>query len=125
MINHIKMKINCNIFLSFVQVKSPLLSSKLSSLQCKEIVGGSKTMFCISNKGQVFACGHSAGGRLGLENVSDNVSIPQVIEALKGYVIKKIAVHARGIHCLAMTTNGEVFSWGDNEFGKLGHEKDW
>ncbi|XP_066913164.1 E3 ubiquitin-protein ligase HERC2-like, partial [Clytia hemisphaerica] len=103
------------------KIKSPVLCSKMSSLHCKEVVGGSKTMFCISNKGHVYACGHSAGGRLGLGPTSDNVASPQLIEALKGHVIKKIAVHARGVHCLALTDQGEVFSWGDNEFGKLGH----
>ena len=24
-------------------------------------------------------------------------------------------------HCLALSHNGEVFSWGDGEYGRLGH----
>ena len=38
------------------------------------------------------------------------------------YVVKKIS-SSRGSdgHTLALTTNGEVFSWGDGDYGKLGH----
>jgi len=82
-------------------------------------------MFCVTYKGQLYACGDSTGGRLGLGALTENVVTPRIIDSLKGHVIKKVSVHPRGVHCLALTTKGEVFSWGDGENGKLGHENVW
>lgn len=36
-------------------------------------------------------------------------------------MIKKVAVNSGGKHCLALSSDGEVFSWGEGEDGKLGH----
>lgn len=35
--------------------------------------------------------------------------------------IKKVAVNSGGKHCLALSFEGEVYSWGEAEDGKLGH----
>lgn len=35
--------------------------------------------------------------------------------------IKKVAVNSGGKHCLALSSEGEVYSWGEAEDGKLGH----
>ena len=35
--------------------------------------------------------------------------------------IKKIAVNAGGHHCLALTNDNQVYSWGEGDDGKLGH----
>ena len=35
--------------------------------------------------------------------------------------IKKLAVNSGGKHSLALSAEGEVFSWGEGEDGKLGH----
>ena len=36
-------------------------------------------------------------------------------------VIKKVAVNSGGKHCLALSSDGEVYSWGEAEDAKLGH----
>ncbi len=33
----------------------------------------------------------------------------------------QVAVHPGGRHCLALTIDGKVFSWGEGDDGKLGH----
>lgn len=38
----------------------------------------------------------------------------------RGIAIKKVAVHSGGKHCLAVSTQGEIYSWGEGEDGKLG-----
>ena len=93
----------------------------LSSFQCKDFVGGSKTLFCVTYEGKVFACGESTCGRLGLGPVCGNVSIPRLVESLCHVLIKKVAVHSGGRHAIALAVNGEIYSWGDGEDGKLGH----
>ena len=49
------------------------------------------------------------------------MAMPTLLETLQHYSIKQIAVNAGGKHWLALTTDGEVFSWGEAEDGKLGH----
>ena len=52
---------------------------------------------------------------------TDSVAVPTMLDKLQNYFIKQIAVNAGGKHCLALTADGEVFSWGEAEDGKLGH----
>lgn len=46
---------------------------------------------------------------------------PTLIESLQHVFIKKVAVNSGGKHCLALSADGDVFSWGEGEEGKLGH----
>ena len=70
---------------------------------------------------QVYASGYAAHGRLGIGG-TENVATPTVLSSLatRGISIKKIAVHSGGKHCLAVTSQGELFTWGEGEDGKLG-----
>lgn len=41
---------------------------------------------------------------------------------LSGYVVTQLATSCGSDgHSLALTESGEVFSWGDGDYGKLGH----
>jgi len=35
--------------------------------------------------------------------------------------VRKVAVNSGGKHCLALSSEGEVYTWGEAEDGKLGH----
>lgn len=48
------------------KVKLPVLNDTLSSLKCIQIAGGSKSLYCVTQDGKVFACGEATNGRLGL-----------------------------------------------------------
>ena len=50
------------------------------------------------------------------------MTTPTAISSLatRGTMIKKLAVHSGGKHCLAITTYGELYSWGEGDDGKLG-----
>ncbi|XP_063244096.1 E3 ubiquitin-protein ligase HERC2 isoform X2 [Bacillus rossius redtenbacheri] len=102
------------------KVKLPTYSETLSRLKPIHISGGSKSLFIVSLEGKVFACGEGTNGRLGLGH-SNNVSLPRQITSLSQYVVKKVAVHSGGKHAMALTLDGKVFSWGEGEDGKLGH----
>ncbi len=47
--------------------------------------------------------------------------IPQLVEGLVDKDIVKVASHPEARHFLALTTEGELFSWGSGDKGKLGH----
>ena len=69
---------------------------------------------------QVYATGYGNSSRLGL-GIIESVNTPRLIESLQHIMIKKVSVHSGGRHCLALSAEGEVFSWGEGDDGKLGH----
>lgn len=64
--------------------------------------------------------GYGAGGRLGIGG-AESVTMPSLLESLQHVFVKKVAVNSGGKHCLALSSEGEVYSWGEGEDGKLGH----
>lgn len=69
----------------------------------------------------MYASGYGAFGRLGIGSM-ENVATPTLIPSLasRGVIIKKLSVHSGGKHCLAISTHGELYSWGEGDDGKLG-----
>lgn len=49
------------------------------------------------------------------------MSTPTLLESIQHVFIRKVAVNSGGKHCLALSSEGEVYSWGEAEDGKLGH----
>ncbi len=68
----------------------------------------------------MYATGYGAGGRLGIGG-TESVAAPTLLESIQHVFIKKVAVNSGGKHCLALSAEGEVYSWGEAEDGKLGH----
>lgn len=61
-------------------------------------------------KGDYFRLGHGS---------DQHVRKPTVIDSLKDKKIIHVAVGA--LHCLAVTDNGQVYAWGDNDHGQQGN----
>jgi E3 ubiquitin-protein ligase HERC2 len=102
------------------RIKIPTPCEALSMLRPVQIVGGEQTLYAVTHDGKVYATGYGAGGRLGIGG-TDSVAVPTLIESLQHVFIKKVAVNSGGKHCLALSSDHEVFSWGEGEDGKLGH----
>ena len=68
----------------------------------------------------MYVTGYGANGRLGLGH-NDSVAVPTLLESLQHIHVTKVAVNSGGRHSLALTLDGEVFSWGEPDDGKLGH----
>lgn len=100
-----------------LQKVSPVLNGFLSL----QIEAGQYCTFVISSEGSVRACGKGSYGRLGLGD-SNNQSTLKKLTFEPHRAIKKVS-SSKGSdgHTLAFTTEGEVFSWGDGDYGKLGH----
>uniref|UniRef100_A0ACD5ZD62 Uncharacterized protein n=1 Tax=Avena sativa TaxID=4498 RepID=A0ACD5ZD62_AVESA len=81
------------------------------------ICGADHTTAYSEDEMQLYSWGWGDFGRLGHGNSSDVFS-PQPIQALRGIKIKQIA--CGDSHCLAVTVNGQVHSWGRNQNGQLG-----
>ncbi|KAH9513367.1 putative E3 ubiquitin-protein ligase herc1 [Bulinus truncatus] len=96
-------------------VKIPSLSN------AQQIVCGQNCTFIIMPNGSLMSCGEGSYGRLGQGN-SDDIHTPTAISALQGFIVVQVATSAGSDgHSMALTESGEVFSWGDGDYGKLGH----
>ena len=78
--------------------------------------GENHTIF--SDSTSLYGCGSNIYGQLG---VGEEEKILKVFHKAKGFDNKGIEViSAGGEHCFAVTTRGEVYSWGLNFKGQLG-----
>ncbi|XP_018619035.1 probable E3 ubiquitin-protein ligase HERC1 isoform X2 [Scleropages formosus] len=97
----------------------PTIAASFS--QAQQVVCGQNCTFVIQANGTVLACGEGSYGRLGQGN-SDDLHVLTVISALQGFVVTQLVTSCGSDgHSMALTESGEVFSWGDGDYGKLGH----
>ncbi|XP_077975128.1 E3 ubiquitin-protein ligase HERC2-like isoform X2 [Styela clava] len=102
------------------KVKVPALCSTLISLQPVCLAGGEQTLYSVTGDGKVYATGYGASGRLGIGS-SDSIALPTLLESIQHVHICKVSVNSGGKHILALSSDGEVYSWGEGGDGKLGH----
>ncbi|CAB3255423.1 unnamed protein product [Arctia plantaginis] len=102
------------------KVRTPTPCHALAALNPVQLVGGEQTLFAVTPDGKVYATGYGAGGRLGIGGI-DSVSQPTLLASIQHVFITKVACNSGGKHCLALSVDGDVYSWGEGEDGKLGH----
>jgi alpha-tubulin suppressor-like RCC1 family protein len=66
----------------------------------------------------VFTWGRGEDGQLGLGDTSDQDE-PTYVDALRGVGVRQIACGSG--HTVVLSTEGEVFTWGRGDDGRLGH----
>ncbi|XP_013415675.1 probable E3 ubiquitin-protein ligase HERC1 [Lingula anatina] len=100
------------------KVLTPKLAVGFANAQVCE--AGQYCSFVIYQDSSVAAVGKGSYGRLGLGD-SNNQSTPKKVN-YEGKKIKRVS-SSKGSdgHTLALTADGEVYSWGDGDYGKLGH----
>lgn len=91
-----------------------------------QVDGGSNFSVALSQMGDVFTFGENNNGQLGInqqENVYQTapIKITENFDLQEDEQITKIAVGSS--HALALTQLGNVFVWGNNNFGQLGNDK--
>ncbi|MCM1440103.1 MAG: hypothetical protein NC131_13010, partial [Roseburia sp.] len=90
-----------------------------------KIAAGDNHMLAVDEDGVVYAWGDNTYGQLGYDpKLYANSSYPVVVHILNeaGKPISNIiSVAAGSNHSMALTSTGEVYTWGANESGQLGH----
>jgi len=91
----------------------------------KEVVCGKEHSVAISETGDLWTWGNGKGGRLGHANISQErdkiCSVPQLMVFPCSQFLSFISVSAGDSHTVAITEQGDVFSFGNNASGQLGH----
>jgi len=67
----------------------------------------------------VLACGSNSYGQLGMVNSNEMLLIPEVIPTLSNLQIIQVACGSK--HSIALTKQGQVFTFGETCNGRLGH----
>lgn len=101
-------------------IGSPRQLPALSQYVIRKIAvhSGGRHALALTADGRVFSWGEGDDGKLGNGTTTTSES-PRLIEALDGFRIRDIA--AGSSHSAAVTSSGELYTWGLGEYGRLGH----
>ncbi|XP_066534817.1 probable E3 ubiquitin-protein ligase HERC3 [Hoplias malabaricus] len=91
------------------------------ALDAQKIAGvacGETHSLAVNEQGQVFAWGSGEGGQLGLGTVEESVRVPRLIKKLCEHRISQVMCGNH--HCIALSRDGQLFTWGQNSSGQLG-----
>uniref|UniRef100_A0AAQ5XUM5 HECT domain-containing protein n=1 Tax=Amphiprion ocellaris TaxID=80972 RepID=A0AAQ5XUM5_AMPOC len=97
---------------------SPELVGALDTQKITMVSCGRAHSMAVNEQGQVFAWGASEGGQLGLGTVEAAVRIPRLVKRLCDHRISQVMCGNQ--HCIALSRDGELFTWGQNSSGQLG-----
>uniref|UniRef100_G3RKL4 Inhibitor of Bruton tyrosine kinase n=1 Tax=Gorilla gorilla gorilla TaxID=9595 RepID=G3RKL4_GORGO len=88
-----------------------------SGIYIKQVVLCKFHSVFLSQKGQVYTCGHGPGGRLG-HGDEQTCLVPRLVEGLNGHNCSQVA--AAKDHTVVLTEDGCVYTFGLNIFHQLG-----
>lgn len=97
--------------------KTPKRVGGLEGVKITQIACGRNFVIARDSEGAVYSWGSNEYGQLGLGLVEKFKAQPQKLRLLKDVV----DISSGDFHVLAVTSQGEVFSWGSGGDGQLGH----
>ena len=92
--------------------------SELSDKRIEEFLEGNDCMFARSDINNIYSCGLNEHGQLGRGFKCDEILKPKKIEFLSDKNI--ITISCGYNHCLALSSNGQIYGWGLNDEGQVG-----
>ncbi|MGH0164434.1 UNVERIFIED_CONTAM: hypothetical protein FKN15_061376 [Acipenser sinensis] len=95
------------------QVVGALDAQKIVAVSC-----GKAHTLAVSEQGQVFSWGAGSDGQLGLGTTEEVVKVPRLIKKLCEHRITQVMCGSQ--HCIALSRDGQLFTWGQNTNGQLG-----
>ncbi|PYH97765.1 Ran exchange factor Prp20/Pim1 [Aspergillus ellipticus CBS 707.79] len=75
----------------------------------------------------VYVCGEGSSGELGLGSANNTVGVkrPRLNPHLPADRVGVVQVAAGGMHCIALTYDNKILTWGVNDHGALGRDTSW
>ncbi|KAK8725812.1 hypothetical protein OTU49_010495, partial [Cherax quadricarinatus] len=99
------------------KILAPKLTHAFNSVQ--QVEAGQYCTFVVHKDGGISACGKGSYGRLGLGD-SNNQASPRRLN-LDTRIRRVSSSKGSDGHTIAHSTSGQVYTWGDGDYGKLGH----
>ncbi|HEY0216223.1 MAG TPA: hypothetical protein VGC57_07520, partial [Cellulomonas sp.] len=96
---------------------TPVLAQLPSGVPITSIAVGYFHLIATAADGTVYAWGYNGSGQLG-DGTTTTSSLPVVVQVPAGVAFTELL--AAGYHSVALGTDGNVYSWGDNRDGELG-----
>ncbi|KAI5642407.1 regulator of chromosome condensation (RCC1) repeat domain-containing protein [Phthorimaea operculella] len=96
----------------------PMNIERLNTLGVIQVECGAQFSLALTRDGEVWTWGKGDYFRLG-HGCDAHVRRPTIVEALRGRRVVHVAVGA--LHCLAVTSDHQVWAWGDNDHGQQGN----
>ncbi|KAF6718712.1 putative E3 ubiquitin-protein ligase HERC3 [Oryzias melastigma] len=96
-----------------LQLVGALDTQKITMVSC-----GRAHSVAVNEQGQVFVWGAGDGGQLGLGAAETAVRIPRLVKKLCDHSISQVVCGNQ--HCIALSRDGQLFTWGQNSSGQLG-----
>lgn len=75
----------------------------------------------LTDKGYLYSWGRGYEGQLGLSEIIEIASVPKYVKFFHGKFVTQIA--AGSFYSLAITDDGNMYSWGEARMGQLGTGK--
>jgi RCC1 and BTB domain-containing protein len=93
----------------------------LSSISVVQVACGSRHTVVLTQSLEVYSWGDKENGVAGHNalEMEGHQYAPRVVAGLRGVNCTQVA--ACGFHTAALTDTGEIFTWGEGKFGRLGH----
>ncbi|TYZ64576.1 hypothetical protein PybrP1_001487 [[Pythium] brassicae (nom. inval.)] len=101
---------------------TPFLVESLKGLQVRQVACGSRHTVVLLENRDVYTWGDKENGVSGHGETEGQQYLPSSLEELRGKSVKQIS--ACGFHTAALTDAGEVYTFGDGKFGRLGHNSE-
>ena len=98
---------------------SPRAVSELRHVRIAAAAAGDEHSLALATDGTVFAWGVNRNGQLGVGHSGGMQRLPRKIVALAGVRVRYVA--AGGASSCAISATGMLFTWGDGQYGILGH----
>ncbi|TNN89469.1 putative E3 ubiquitin-protein ligase HERC3 [Liparis tanakae] len=96
----------------------PELVGALDTQTITMVSSGRSHSMAVNEQGQVFAWGSGEEGQLGLGTAEAAVRIPRLVKRLCEQRISQVMCGNQ--HCIALSRDGQLFTWGQNTSGQLG-----
>lgn len=82
-----------------------------------QVEAGQDTSFFVTNEGGLYSCGFGADGQTGRGHYGNEAVVGRVEGDLESVTVTKVACRADCV--LALSADGDVFGWGNNEYQQL------
>ncbi len=109
-------------FSSTISVIESKIVKELCDKNIIDIKHGDNSYIALTSEGHVFSWGSNDIGQLGNGEKGNDLYLPALIQYLSSKTVIEICCGCN--HSLALSSEGEVYAWGDNETGQIGNGED-